>query len=102
MAVRRKVAVGCLVNADLVRQYDLNYLGLKVGDRAWVRYRVGSIPEIGNTHGVFNIVVDLPDGRSGVPLFAAPDETVGFNAIVNVYRLHRRGSKWNADYGNGG
>ncbi len=99
---RLKGALGCLVKADFVRQYDLNYLGLKVGDWAWVRYQVGSIPEIGDTPGVFNVVVYSPDGRSGMLLFADPDGNGGFEAIVNAYRLHRHGSKWNADYGNGG
>lgn len=99
---RLKGAVGCLVKADFVRHYDLNYLGLKVGDWAWVQYQVGSIPEIGDTPRVFNIVVYSPDGRSGMLLFADPDENGGFNAIVNAYRLHRRGSQWSADYGNGG
>lgn len=100
--LRLKGAVGCLVKADFVRQYDLSYLGLKVGDWALVQYQVGSIPEIGDTPGVFNIVIYSPDGRSGMLLFADPDENGGFNAIVNAYRLHRRGSKWSADYGNGG
>lgn len=99
---RLKGAVGCLVKADFVRRYDLNYLGLKVGDWTWVRYQVGSIPEIGDTPGVFNIVVYSPDGRNGMLLFADPDENGGFNAIMNAYRLHRHGSKWSADYGNGG
>lgn len=99
---RLKGAVGCLVKADFVRQYDLNYLGLKVGDWAWVRYEVGSIPEIGGTPRVFNIVVYSPDGMKGMLLFADPDESGGFNAIVNAYHLHRHGSKWSADYGNGG
>lgn len=95
-------ALGCLVKADFVQHYDLNYLGLKVGDWAWVRYQVGSIPEMGDTPRMFNIVVYSPDGRRGMLLFADPDDTGGFNAIVNAYRLHRRGSKWDADYGNGG
>lgn len=99
---RLEEAVGCLVKAAFVRQYDLNYLGLKVGDWAWVRYQIGSIPEMGDTPGVFNIVVYSPDGRNGMLLFAEPDENGGFNAIVNAYRLHRHGSVWSADYGNGG
>jgi hypothetical protein len=99
---RLKKAVGCLVKADFVRRYDLDYLRLKVGDWTWVRYQVGSIPEIGDTPGAFNIVVYSPDGRNGMLLFAEPDANGGFNAIVNAYRLHRYGSKWSADYGNGG
>ena len=99
---RLKGAVGCLVKARFVQEYDLSYLGLKVGDWAWVRYEVGSIPEVGDTPGVFNIVVYSPDGRRGMLLFADPDEGGGFNAIVNAYHLHRHGSKWSADYGNGG
>lgn len=99
---RLKEAVGCLVRADFVRRYDLNYLGLKIGDWAWVRYQVGSISGVGDTPGVFNIVVYSPDGRNGMLLFAEPDKNGGFNAIVNAYCLHRHGSKWNADYGNGG
>lgn len=99
---RLKVAVGCLVKADFVRRYDLSYLGLRLGDWAWVRYRIGSIPEIGGTPGVFNIVAYSPDGRKGMLLFAEPRENGGFDAIVNAYRLHRHGSEWSADYGNGG
>lgn len=99
---RLKGAVGCLAKATFVQQYDLSYLGLKVGDWAWVRYEVGSIPEVGGTPGVFNIVVYSPDGRKGMLLFADPDESGGFNAIMNAYHLHRHGSKWSADYGNGG
>lgn len=99
---RLKGAVGCLVQAHFVQQYDLSYLGLKVGDWAWVRYEVGSIPEVGGTLGVFNIVVYSPDGSKGMLLFADPDGSSGFNAIVNAYHLHRHGSKWSADYGNGG
>jgi hypothetical protein len=95
-------ALGCLVKADFVRHYDLNYLGLKVGDWAWVRYKVGSIPEMGETPSLVNIVVYSPDGRRGMLLFANPDDNGRFNAIVNAYRLQRRGSKWDADYGNGG
>lgn len=95
-------ALGCLVKADFVRHYDLNYLGLKVGDWAWVRYQVGSIPEMGDTPRSFNIVVYSPDGRRGMLLFADPDDAGGFNARVNAYRLHRSRSKWEADYGNGG
>lgn len=99
---RLKAAMGCLVKADFVRQYDLNYLRLKMGDWAWVRYEVGSIPGIGGTPGLFNIVIYSPDGRMGMLLFADPDGSGGFNAIVNAYHLHRYGSKWSADYGNGG
>lgn len=99
---RLKKAVGCLIKADFVQRYDLKYLGLTVGDWAWVRYQVGSIPEIGDTPGAFNIVVYSPDGSNGMLLFAEPNENGGFNAIVNGYRLHRHGSKWSADYGNGG
>ena len=97
-----KGAVGCLIKADFVRRYDLTYLGLKVGDWGWVRYQVGSISEIGDAPGVFNIVVYSPDGRKGMLLFADPDKNGSFNAIVNAYRLHRHGSKWSADYGSGG
>ncbi|HTV55436.1 MAG TPA: hypothetical protein VMI06_11035 [Terriglobia bacterium] len=99
---RLKGAVGCLVKADFVRQYDLNYLGLKVGDWAWVRYQVGSISGVGDTPGVFNIVVYSQDGKRGMLLFADPDQNGGFNAVLNAYRLRRHGSEWNADYGNGG
>lgn len=100
--LRLKGAVNCLVKANFVRQYDLSYLGLKVGDWAWVRYQVGSISGVGDTPGVFNIVVYSPDGRKGMLLFADPGESGGFNAIMNAYHLHRHGSKWSADYGNGG
>lgn len=99
---RLNVALGCLVKADFVRHYDLHYLGLKVGDLAWVRYQVGSIREMGDTPGLFNVVVYSPDGRRGMLLFADPDDAGGFNALMNMYRLHRSGSKWDADYGNGG
>lgn len=99
---RLKAAVGCLVQADFVRRYDLNYLGLKVGDWAWVRYHVGSISGVGDAPGVFNIVVYSQDGKQGMLLFADPDQNGGFNAILNAYRLHQHGSKWSADYGNGG
>lgn len=97
-----KAAMGCLVAADFVRQYDLKYLKLKVGDRVWVRYKVGSIPGVGDTPGVFNIVVYSPDGLRGMLLFADPNNKGGLDAILNAYRLHRRGPKWSADYGNGG
>ena len=99
---RLKQAVGCLVRADFVRRYDLSYLGLKVGNWAWARYRVGSIPGVGNTPGVFNIVVYSPGGGRGLLLFADPAGSGGFNAVLNAYHLHRRGSKWSADYGSGG
>ena len=35
-------------------------------------------------------------------LFADPNKQGGFEAILNAYRLHKHGSRWSADYGNGG
>lgn len=97
-----KEALTCLLKADFVQQYDLNYLGLKIGDLAWMQYEIGSIPETGETPRVLNIVLYSPDGKKGILLFAEPNESGGFNAIMNAYHLYRHGSKWSADYGNGG
>lgn len=99
---RLQAAVGCLVAAPFVQQYDLRYLGLKVGGWAWARYRVGSLPGMDPTPGLFNVVLYSGDGQRGMLLFADPNKQGGFQAIRNAYRLHRRGSRWSADYGNGG
>lgn len=99
---RLKEAIGCLVAADFIRKYGLKYVGLKVGDWVWVRYRIGSIPGIGGTSGVFNIIFYSSSGKRGILLFAIPNHRKGFDAIYNGYHLHRHGSTWTAGYGNGG
>ncbi len=99
---RLREAVGCLVATNFVQQDDLKHLGLKLGDWAWVRYQVGSISGLGDTQGQFNVAVYSADGRNGMLLFAEPNKQGSFDAILNAYRLHRSGSKWTADYGNGG
>jgi hypothetical protein len=99
---RLQTAVGCLVAARFVQQDDLTYLGLKVGDWAWARYRIGSLPGMEPTPGLFNVVLYSADGRSGMLLFADPNKQGGFEVILNAYRLHKHGSRWSADYGNGG
>ena len=100
--LRLKEAVGCLVAANYVRKYSLPYVDLKVGQWAWVRYSVGSIPGIGDTPGLFNVVFYSPAGNRGILLFADPRDRYSFLAIYNVYHLHRHGASWTADYGNGG
>jgi len=99
---RLKEAIGCLVSADFIRKYGLKYVGLKVGEWAWVAYGVGSIPGIGGTPGMFNVIIFAPSGKRGVLLFANPNDGRGFDAIYNGYHLHKHGSTWTADYGNGG
>ncbi len=95
-------AVGCLVAADYVRRYDLRWIGLKVGDIGWVRYRIGSIPGIGGTPGLWHVIVYSRDSQRGVLLLADPNRRGGFVAIRNGYRLTKRNSRWSASYGNGG
>lgn len=99
---RLKEAIGCLVAAKFIRKYGLKYVGLKVGEWAWVGYRIGSIPGIGGTPGVFNVMFYSSSRKRGILLFATPNDRKGFDAIYNGYHLHKHGSMWTADYGNGG
>jgi len=85
-----------------VQEYDLKSLRLKVGDWAWVRYRVGSIPEMGRTPRLFNVALYAANGTQGKLLFADPNPRGGFDAIMNAYTLTKHGSRWTADEGNGG
>lgn len=100
--LRLKEAVSCLVAAGYIRKYGLPYVGLKVGEWAWVRYSVGSIPGIGDTPGVFNVVLYSRDRNRGILLFADLGDKDSFLAVYNGYHLYRHGSSWSADYGNGG
>ena len=100
--VRLKEAVGCLIAADYIRRYALPFVDLKVGEWAWVRYAVGSLPGIGDTPGIFNVVFYSPAGNRGMLLFADPRDRDSFLAIYNGYHLRRHGASWTADYGNGG
>lgn len=100
--LRLDEAVGCLVAADYIRKYGLPYVGLQVGEWARVRYAVGSIPGIGDTPGIFNVVFYSRAGNRGILLFADPRGRDSFLAVYNGYHLHRNGPSWSADYGNGG
>jgi hypothetical protein len=100
--LRLRTAIGCLVEADYVRHYDLEPNGLKVGELVWVRYGVGSIPGIGGTPGLWNIVVYSGNGQRGILLFAGPNQRGGFEAVRNGYDLVRHRSLWIASGGQGG
>lgn len=99
---RLRKAVGCLVAADYVQKYGLKPIGLRVGEPAWVRYGIGSIPGIGGTPGLWNIVVYSKDGRRGILLFADPNHGDGFEALLNRYHLVKHASRWVASGGQGG
>lgn len=100
--VQLRRAVGCLVAADYVQQYGLKTIGLRVGDTVWIRYGIGSIPGIGGTPGVWNIVIYSRSGRRGTLLFADPNSKGGFEAIRNGYDLRKQDSHWSASNGEGG
>jgi len=95
-------AIGCLVAAPFVQEYGLKPVKLKVGDWAWARYYVGSIPGISDTSGEFYIAVYAADGVHGELLLAIPNNRGGFDAVRNGYYLTKDGSHWTADEGNGG
>lgn len=95
-------AIGCLVAASFVREYGLKPVKLKVGDWAWVRYHVGSIPGLSKTSGEFYVAVYDADDTQGELLLAVPDKRGGFDAVRNGYRLTKDGSSWTADEGSGG
>lgn len=95
-------AVGCLVSSDLARKWAFPFLNLKIGDRVWIRFSVGSISGIGGTPGVYNIIIYAPGGRRGTLLFAEPNEKGSFAVIWNGYKLRQLGSGWRASSGNGG
>ncbi len=99
---RLRKAIGCLVAADYVQQYGLKPIGLRVGDLAWVRYGIGSIPEIGGTPGLWNIIVYSQNAQRGALLFADPNRQGGFEAIRNGYNLVKHHSHWTASGGQGG
>lgn len=94
--------IGCLVAASFVQKYGLKPLNLKVGDWAWVRYHVGSIPGLSKTPEEFYVAVYDADGTRGELLLAIPNKRGGFDAVRNGYRLTKDGSSWTADKGNGG
>jgi hypothetical protein len=94
-------AVGCLVTTDYVR-HDLEQLGLKPGDSAWIRYHVGSIPGLTPTPGEYYVAVYTQDESRGWLLIADHRTNGSFVAIRNAYQLKREGARWTADEGNGG
>ncbi len=95
-------AIGCLVAAPFVQEYGLKPVKLKVGDWAWVRYHVGSIPGMSETPGEFYVAVYGKDGSQGELLLAVPNKRGGFDAVRNGYYLTKHGSHWTADGGSGG
>lgn len=95
-------AIQCLVAAPFVQEYGLKPLKLKVGDWAWARYYVGSIPGVGDTPREFYVAVYAADGVHGELLLADPNNQGGFYAVRNGYSLTKDGSHWTADEGNGG
>ena len=97
-----KQAIGCLVAAHFVKEYGLKPLKLEVGDWAWVRYHVGSIPGLSKTPGEVYVAVYAADGTHGTLLLAVPNHRGGFDAVRNGYYLSRHGSHWTADEGSGG
>lgn len=99
---RLRRAIGCLVAAPFVQEYGLTPVKLKVGDWAWVRYHVGSIPGLSKTPGEYYIAVYAPDGNHGELLLAVPNNRGGFDAVRNGYYLTKDGLHWTADQGSGG
>lgn len=95
-------AVGCLVAAPFVQEYGLKPVKLKVGNWAWIRYHVGSIPGLPKTPGEFYVAVYSADGAHGELLLAIPNKRGGFDAVRNGYYLTKDGSHWTADEGSGG
>jgi len=98
---RLRAALDCLLSKDYVMD-AMRELGLKPGDRAWVRYYVGSIPGGGETPGEYYIAVYSPDGNRAWLLIAFPDRQARFVPVNNGYRLRKIGRNWQADEGNGG
>jgi hypothetical protein len=99
---RLQKAIGCLVAADYIQQYGLKPTGIRVGDLVWVRYGIGSIPGIGGTPGLWNIIIYSQNGQRATLLFADPNHRAGFEAIRNGYNLVKHGSRWAASGGEGG
>ncbi len=99
---RLQEAIGCLVAAPFVQEYGLKPVKLKVGDWAWVRYHVGSIPGLSKTPGELYVAVYAADGTHGELLLAVPNKRGGFDAVRNGYYLTKHGSHWTADGGSGG
>jgi len=96
-----RTALGCILAANYLRA-DLTGLGLKIGDSAWVRFHVGSIPGEEPSATEIQVAVYARDGNHGQMWFAEPNSRGGFTAIRNGYRLTMSRGEWFADEGNGG
>jgi len=83
-------------------QDKLKSLGLSVGDQAWVRFYVGSVPGMEPTPGLIHVFLYSDDKRHGLMLLADKNDAGGFVAVRNGYELTKQGSRWNADEGFGG
>ncbi len=97
----RIVAVAnCLMTSPHVQE-DLRTLGLKLGDNAPMRFRIGSLLGTASTTGV-NIAIYSNDDKRGWLFLVDSNNKGGFTVIRNAYRLARDSQKWQADEGNGG
>lgn len=93
--------VSCMVSADFI-QKDLRSLGLRIGDKAVVKYHQGSVPGMMPTPKAVHVAVYSADRRHGWFLMAEPKRGGGYNVVRNAYRLKKTGTTWAADEGNGG
>jgi hypothetical protein len=95
-------ALACLLRQDWVKD-DIHNIGLRLGEKASVRYAIGSIPDTSpETPGMLNITVYSKDQKRGWLFFVRPEKDGTLTAIRNAYALKRYRSGWSAGEGNGG
>jgi hypothetical protein len=97
-----KKGVDCLV-AQTWGQDALENLGLKIGSRAAIRYRLGNIPGTSPpSPDRVNVIVYSHGQKKGWMFFLKLEGNGRVSAIMNGYTLERAGQHWSAGEGNGG